>query len=49
MNFKELLKDNPWIMNILYSVLAILIAIILYMIITKLFFKKIDSKDYKLL
>ena len=49
MDFKELLKDNPWIMNILYSVLAILIAIILYMVITKLFFKKFDSKDYKLL
>ena len=44
MNIDELLKNNPWIYNVFNSILAILIAIIIYLLISKIFISKLETK-----
>lgn len=45
---KDILNDNPWILNILYSILAIVISVILYLLISHSFFSKLEKKNYKI-
>ena len=47
MNFNQLIDENPWILNLLYSLGAIIITIVLYLIITKLFINEIEKKYNK--
>lgn len=46
MNIGEIIDKNPWIMNVLYSLLAIVIALVLYLIISELFLKKIEKSKF---
>ena len=46
---KEILDNNPWILNILYSLLAIIISIIVYTFLSHSFFSKLEKKNYKIL
>ena len=45
---KEILDNNPWILNIIYSLLAIIISIIVYTFISHSFFSKLEKKNYKI-
>ncbi len=47
MNVMELLNNNHWIYNVFYSFLAIIVAIIIYMIFHYLFINKIEKKSYR--
>ena len=49
MNIDELLKNNSWIYNVFNSILAILIAIIIYLLISKIFISKLETKKYRIL
>ncbi|MBO4897426.1 MAG: mechanosensitive ion channel family protein [Clostridia bacterium] len=46
MNYKQILSDNPWVLNIAYSTLAIIIGVLLYKLMLMLFFKKLDNTEY---
>ena len=43
MNIFDLIKDYPWILNIVYTILVIVIGIIIYLIINNIITKKIES------
>jgi small conductance mechanosensitive channel len=43
MNFYKMIEDNPWIVNIIYSVVAVIAGFIIYMIINKIFFNIIED------
>lgn len=51
MNYIEIIEKYPWILKILYSLIATFIGILLYMFITKFFINRIEiklsSKKYK--
>lgn len=49
MDFSIIIKDNPWIANIFYSIIVIIAAIIIYIIFTNIFVKKIEKKGHKIL
>ena len=44
MNNTNLLKEYPWITNIIYSILIILIGILLYIIFINIIFKRFEKK-----
>ena len=44
MNYIEIIEKYPWILKIMYSLIATCIGILLYMIITKVFINRIESK-----
>ncbi len=44
MDFKKIIEDNPWILNIVNSLIAIIIAIVLYFIITNIIINKLERK-----
>ena len=48
MNLTELIKDYPWIDNILYSILAIIITIFIYILFSNLVLKRVENKQFKL-
>lgn len=45
----DFLNNNKWIYNVMYSLLVILIAILFYLIVSRIFLKKLESKQYKIL
>ena len=47
MNLGELIDKNPWILNIIYSLIAIIVAIVLYLIVTKYIISKLESRVFK--
>ena len=51
MKFIEIINDNPWILKLFYSLVAVLIGLLIYAFITKVFINKIEiklsSKKYK--
>lgn len=48
MNLSQLLKNYPWITNVFYSILTIVIGIFIYLIFTNFIVKKIEKKTAKL-
>ena len=44
----EFLEEFPWILNIFWSIVAIIIAIIIYILVTKVFFRRLGKKNYKI-
>ena len=48
MHLTELIKDYPWIDNILYSILAIIITIFIYILFSNLVLKRVENKQFKL-
>lgn len=44
MDFKKIIEDNPWILNVVNSLIAIIIAIVLYFIITNIIINKLERK-----
>ena len=48
MNLTELIKDYPWIDNILYSILAIIITTFIYILFSNLVLKRVENKQFKL-
>ncbi len=47
MSFKEFLDQNTWIVNLAYSLLIIVIAILIYSLLQLLIFKRIEDKSKK--
>ena len=47
MDFEKLVDDNPWILNVINSLITILIAIIVYLIISKFFINKFEKTYHK--
>ena len=45
----QILKDNPWIINIIYSIIAIIISAIVYTIFHHFFFANLEKKNIKVL
>ncbi len=43
MNLYKMIEDNPWIVNIIYSIVAIIAGIIIYMIVNKMFFNILED------
>lgn len=48
MNYNQIIKENPWIINIFSSIITILIGILIYLIFSNLLFSKIEKKNYKI-
>ena len=46
--FENLFRENPWVLNLLYSLLTLVIGIALYATMTHLFLKRLDRKDRKI-
>ena len=49
MNIMEFIDKNPWINNIFYSLIAVVVAIIIYSFFQYLFVKKLKNKKYHFL
>ncbi len=49
MNYVEFLNKNEWIINIFYSIIAILVTVLIYTIFTNIFDSKFEKKYHKLL
>lgn len=49
MNIEEIINKNPWINNIFYSLIVVVLAIIVYFIVSNLFVKKLENKKYRVL
>lgn len=47
MNIMEIINDNPWVLNVIKSIISVVIATILYLIISKFFLNKLESKTHK--
>ena len=45
----ELINKNPWILNVVYSLITIIVAIIIYIVFTNLFLKKLKKGKHKLI
>ena len=45
----DFINNNKWIYNVMYSLLVVLIAILFYLIVSRIFLKKLESKQYKVL
>ena len=43
MDFYKLIEDNPWIVNIIYSIVAVVAGLIIYMIVNKMFFNIVED------
>ena len=48
MDVLDLINNNHWIYNVLYSLLTIALAVIIYMVFNLLFVKKLEKKSYRL-
>lgn len=48
MNFFELIKEYPWILNIIYSLITIIIGVIIYLCVNNFINKKIENNELKL-
>lgn len=46
---KDFFNNNSWIYNIIISLIVIIISIILYLVISNLFIKKLESRKYRIL
>ena len=46
MDIDLFLKDNPWIYNVFYSVLAIIAAVIIYFLFTNIIVKKLSGRKH---
>ena len=44
---QEFIKNNPWINNVLYSLLAIIIGVVVYIVVVNIFLKKLENKKYR--
>ena len=49
MSFVDFINKNHWVRNILYSLIVIIIAVILYSVFKSIILKKLEGKNYKLL
>ncbi len=49
MDIVKIIDDNPWILNIVYSIIAIIVAVICYLIISNYIIGKLENKKYKIL
>ena len=46
--FENLVRDNPWITNLIWSFVALVVGIILYLLITRLFLNKLEGKSRRI-
>ena len=49
MNVREILAQNPWILKLAYSLLALVIGVIVYLLFTNLLLKRLEKRDRKFL
>jgi len=49
MDFLKLIDDNPWIMNIIISLIVLIISTLFYICLSHTFNKKLESGKYKIL
>jgi len=48
MNITELIKSYPWILNIVNTILVIIIGVFIYLLISNLITKRLESNEFKL-
>ncbi len=46
MDIKDIIDKNPWIVNILYSLVIILVGILIYLVISKFIGSKLENNKY---